>query len=56
MILFPRRNDAFLGPGNKDILAKLNDEELVGYDFIKETKEVSRKEYVKPLLRNNTYF
>lgn len=45
IITFPRTSDAVRELGNKDLLAKLNDEELVGFDFLKEHREVSRKEY-----------
>ena len=45
VVNFPRTSDAVRELSNKDAVAQLNDEELVGYDFVKERKEVSRKEY-----------
>jgi ATP-dependent DNA helicase RecG len=45
VVTFPRTADAVRELSNKEAIAQLNDEELAGYDFVKEHKEVSRKEY-----------
>ena len=45
IVTFPRNADAVRDLSNSDAIAQLNDEELIGYDFVKARKEVSRKEY-----------
>lgn len=45
VVTFPRTADAVRDLSLTEAIAQLNDEELVGYDFVKEHKEVSRKEY-----------
>jgi len=45
VVTFPRTADAMRELSTKEAIAQLNDEELAGYDFVKERKEVSRKEY-----------
>ncbi len=45
VVTFPRTADAVRDFSLTDAVAQLNDEELVGIDFIKERNEVSRKEY-----------
>lgn len=45
VVTFPRTSDAMRELSAKEAIAQLNDEELAGYDFVKEHKEVSRKEY-----------
>jgi len=45
IVTFPRTPDAVRELDDKEAIAQLNDEELAGYDFVKERKEISRKEY-----------
>jgi len=45
VVTFPRTADAVRDMSDNDAISQLNDEELVGYDFVKTHKEVSRKEY-----------
>jgi ATP-dependent DNA helicase RecG len=45
IVTFPRTTDALRELRDKEAFAQLNNEELVGYDFVRERKEVNKKEY-----------
>lgn len=45
IVTFPRTTDAIRDISNNDAISQLNDEELIGYDFVKTNQVVSRKEY-----------
>ncbi len=47
VVTLPRSLDALRLVSNIDVLKLLNDEELTGYDFIKATGKVARKDYRK---------
>jgi ATP-dependent DNA helicase RecG len=45
IVIFPRTADAVKKVSGKEAIDKLNEAELVGYDFVRSRKEVSKKEY-----------
>ena len=44
-VSFPRTNESIRTLSTDKAIEQLNEEELVGFDFVKSNKEVSKKEY-----------